>query len=374
MVGFFLPGREGDRELEIGKPGSKVKAMVWNGGKKRSNPILKRGDVEQKGEDVGVGVLTALSDNNGDASEWLNEEALKKGDGRDALAHWLTDSDKGAGHLLARVIVNRLWQHHFGVGLVKTSNNFGQVGEKPTHPELLNWLANELVAGGWKLKRMHKLIMMSKTYQMSSRGNEKALAKDPNNDFMWRYDMRRLSAEEIRDSILNLTGKLNLKMGGPSIYTEVPRDVLATASRPGGAWGNSSEEDRNRRSVYIFVKRSLHEPFLSAFDWADTDNTCDVRFVTTVPTQTLTLMNSKFLNDSAETLAKHVAEVAPGDATAQIRHALHKATHRKPTDEEVQDGLDLIKELKEKTDASQEDAMQRFCLLVLNLNEFLYLD
>ena len=216
--------------------------------------------------------------------------------------------------------------------------------------------------------------MMSKTYQMSSRGNEKALAKDPNNDFMWRYDMRRLSAEEIRDSILNLTDKLNLKMGGPSIYTEVPRDVLATASRPGGAWGNSSEDDRNRRSVYIFVKRSLHEPFLSAFDWADTDNTCDVRFVTTVPTQTLTLMNSKFLNDSAETLAKHVAEVAPGDATAQIRHALHKATHRKPTDEEVQDGLDLIKELKEKTDASQEDAMQRFCLLVLNLNEFLYLD
>ena len=172
--------------------------------------------------------------------------------------------------------------------------------------------------------------------------------------------MRRLSAEEIRDSILNLTGKLNLKMGGPSIYTEVPRDVLATASRPGGAWGNSSEEDRNRRSVYIFVKRSLHEPFLSAFDWADTDNTCDVRFVTTVPTQTLTLLNSKFLNDSAESLAKHVAEVSPDNIEAQIRHALQKATHREPTDAEVKDGL--------------EDAMQRFCLLVLNLNEFLYLD
>ena len=104
-----------------------------------------------------------MSDNNGDASEWLNEEALKKGDGRDALAHWLTDSDKGAGHLLARVIVNRLWQHHFGVGLVKTSNNFGQVGEKPTHPELLDWLAQELISKDWKIKSIHKLIMKSST-------------------------------------------------------------------------------------------------------------------------------------------------------------------------------------------------------------------
>ena len=344
-------------------------AMAVAEDSRRKMWILRRGMPALKGEEVGPAFPKILA---APAVHVPNDYTVGRATGkRRVLAEWIASPENP---MTARVMANRLWQHHFGRGIVRSSNNFGFIGEKPTHPELLNWLANELVAGDWKLKRMHKLIMMSKTYQMSSRGNEIALAKDPNNDFMWRYDMRRLSAEEIRDSILNLTGKLNLKMGGPSIYTEVPRDVLATSSRPGGAWGNSSEEDRNRRSVYIFVKRSLHEPFLSAFDWADTDNTCDVRFVTTVPTQTLTLMNSKFLNDSAETLAKHVAEEAPGDATAQIRHALHKATHRKPTDEEVQDGLDLIKELKEKTEASQEDAMQRFCLLVLNLNEFLYLD
>ena len=163
MVGFFLPGREGDRQVELGEPGSKVKAMVWNGGKKRSNPILKRGDVEQKGEDVGIGVLTALSENDGDTKEWINQDELNKSDGRNALAHWLTDPAKGSGHLLARVIVNRIWQHHFGEGLVKTSNNFGQVGDEPTHPELLDWLALQLMNEGWKIKPIHKLIMKSST-------------------------------------------------------------------------------------------------------------------------------------------------------------------------------------------------------------------
>ena len=344
-------------------------AMAVAEDSRRKMWILRRGMPALKGEEVGPAFPEILA---APVANVPSDYTVGKASGkRRVLAEWIASPENP---MTARVMANRLWQHHFGRGIVRSSNNFGFIGEKPTHPELLNWLANELVAGGWKLKRIHKLIMMSNTYQMSSRANQAALAKDPNNDFMWRYDMRRLTAEEIRDSILNLTGKLNLKMGGPSIYTEVPRDVLATASRPGGAWGNSSEEDRNRRSVYIFVKRSLHEPFLSAFDWADTDNTCDVRFVTTVPTQTLTLLNSKFLNDSAENLAKHVAELAPNDSAGQIRHALQKAIHRKPTDFEVQDGLDLLNELEEKTKATKNDAMQRFCLLVLNLNEFLYLD
>ena len=331
--------------------------------------ILRRGLPALKGEEVGPAFPEILA---APVVHVPDEYTVGKSSGkRRVLAEWMASA---GNPMTARVMANRLWQHHFGRGIVRSSNNFGFIGEKPTHPELLNWLAGELISGGWKLKRIHKLIMMSKTYQMNSKGNELALAKDPNNDHFWRYDMRRLSAEEIRDSILMLTGKLNLKMGGPSIYTEVPRDVLATASRPGGAWGNSSDEDRNRRSVYIFVKRSLHEPFLSAFDWADTDNTCDVRFVTTVPTQTLTLLNSKFLNDSAEALAKYVEKKAPDDIKAQVTHALHNATHRKPTDQDIQDGLDLIKDLKANTKANQEDAMHRFCLLVLNLNEFLYLD
>ena len=331
--------------------------------------ILRRGMPALKGEEVKPAFPEILA---APVAHIPNDYTVGKSTGkRRVLAEWIASA---GNPMTARVMSNRIWQHHFGRGIVRSSNNFGFLGEEPTHPELLNWLASELISGGWKLKRIHKLIMMSKTYQMDSKGNEPALAKDPNNDYFWRYDMRRLSAEEIRDSILNLSGKLNLKMGGPSIYTEVPREVLATSSRPGGAWGNSSEEDRNRRSVYIYVKRSLHEPFLSAFDWADTDNTCDVRFVTTVPTQTLTLLNSKFLNDSAETLAKYVENKAPNDIRAQVSHALHNATNRKPSEVDIQDGLDLIKDLKDKSKATKEQAMQRFCLLVLNLNEFLYLD
>jgi len=331
--------------------------------------ILRRGLPVLKGEEVGPAFPSILAD-----SPVLvpDDYPVGKASGkRRVLAEWLSS---GSNPMTARVMANRLWQHHFGRGIVRSSNNFGFIGEKPTHPDLLNWLANELVAGGWKLKRVHKLIMMSNTYRMSSSASEIALARDPNNDLMWRHDMRRLSAEEIRDSILNVTGQLNLKMGGPSIYTEVPRDVLATASRPGAAWGKSSEEDRNRRSVYIFVKRSLNEPFLSAFDWADTDNTCDVRFVTTVPTQTLTLLNSKFLNDSAESLANRLVKATPGDARAQVTAALQLTTNRKPTAREVDDGLELIQSLKAKTELDGNLAMQRFCLLALNLNEFLYLD
>ena len=331
--------------------------------------ILRRGLPVLKGEEVGPAFPSILADS---AVLVPDDYPVGKASGkRRVLAEWLSS---GSNPMTARVMANRLWQHHFGRGIVRSSNNFGFIGEKPTHPDLLNWLANELVAGGWKLKRVHKLIMMSNTYRMSSSGSEIALARDPNNDLMWRHDMRRLSAEEIRDSILNVTGQLNLKMGGPSIYTEVPRDVLATASRPGAAWGKSSEEDRNRRSVYIFVKRSLNEPFLSAFDWADTDNTCDVRFVTTVPTQTLTLLNSKFLNDSAESLANRLVKATPGDARAQVTAALQLTTNRKPTAREVDDGLELIQSLKAKTELDGNLAMQRFCLLALNLNEFLYLD
>ena len=344
-------------------------AMAVSEDARRKMWILRRGLPSLKGEEVGPAFPTILDDS---AAHVPDDYAVGKASGkRRVLAEWVAS---GSNPMTARVMANRLWQHHFGRGIVRSSNNFGFIGEKPTHPHLLNWLANELVAGGWKLKRMHKLIMLSNTYRMSSRGSEAALATDPNNDLMWRYDMRRLSAEEIRDSIINLTGKLNLKMGGPSIYTEVPKDVLATASRPNAAWGTSPPAERNRRSVYIYVKRSLREPFLDAFDWADTDNTCDVRFVTTVPTQTLTLLNSKFLNDAAESLAARLAKAAPVDARAQVAKALHLATSREPTAEEVDDGLELIHGLKAKAKLDDAQALQRFCLLVLNLNEFLYLD
>ena len=367
MVGFFLPGREGDRELEIGKPGSKVKAMVWNGGKKRSNPILKRGDVEQKGEDVGVGVLTALSDNNGDAGEWLNEEALKKGDGRDALAHWLTDSDKGAGHLLARVIVNRLWQHHFGVGLVKTSNNFGQVGEKPTHPELLDWLAQELINKNWKIKSIHKLIMKSSTYMQTVKWDQPRYEIDPENKLFWRKEPRRLEGEIIRDSIMNTAGTLNRKMFGPSVKPWVSKDAINTGSTNKWPVNVKDGPDTWRRSIYVFMRRSMRVPFFEVFDVPDGMQSRGVRELTTVPTQALMLMNNQFVRDQASHFSNRIRKAVGNDNLKHIvEEAYWLALSRSPTDEELSSSVELL--------STEGQSLENFCHILFTLNEFCYVD
>ena len=367
MVGFFLPGREGDRELEIGKPGSKVKAMVWNGGKKRSNPILKRGDVEQKGEDVGIGVLTALSDNNGDAGEWLNEEALKKGDGRDALAHWLTDSDKGAGHLLARVIVNRLWQHHFGVGLVKTSNNFGQVGEKPTHPELLDWLAQELINKDWKIKSIHKLIMKSSTYMQTLKWDQPRYEIDPENKLFWRKEPRRLEGEIIRDSIMNTAGTLNRKMFGPSVKPWVSKDAINTGSTNKWPVNVKDGPDTWRRSIYVFMRRSMRVPFFEVFDVPDGMQSRGVRELTTVPTQALMLMNNQFVRDQASHFSNRIRKAVGNDNLKHIvEEAYWLALSRSPTDEELSSSVELL--------STEGQSLENFCHILFTLNEFCYVD
>ncbi len=289
---------------------------------------------------------------------------------RSVLADWIASKDNP---LTPRVMANRVWQFHFGRGIVRSPSNFGQNGEAPTHPALLDWLARDFMNQGWSLKKLHKRIMLSKAYQMSSAANEKALAQDPNNDLFWRFDMRRLTAEEIRDSIINLTGKLNLKQGGPSIYTEMPAEVLATASRPDKAWGTSSPTERNRRSVYVHLKRSLNEPMLKAFDQADTDSLCAVRFATTVPTQSLTMLNSKFVNDSAEIFGDRL-RAHSNDVREQVKEGLKLAFCREVTEQEIKNGLAMIEDLRANANLDADQALNRFCLMVLNLNEFVYLD
>ena len=173
---------------------------------------------------------------------------------RRALADWLTDR---RNPMSARVLVNRLWQFHFGRGLVPTPNDFGQLGEPASHPELLDWLAAEFMEGGWRIKRMHRLIVLSSAYRMSSRATSTGLARDPGNRWFWRFPMRRLSAEEVRDSVLAVSGTLNSKAGGPSICPPMPREVLAGQSMPGSGWATSPPDEAARRSVYVHVKRSL---------------------------------------------------------------------------------------------------------------------
>jgi hypothetical protein len=287
------------------------------------------------------------------------------------LANWIASKDNP---LTARVMVNRIWQYHFGRGIVRTPNDFGLQGTRPTHPELLDWLATELLAQGWRMKSLHRLIVTSQVYRMSSRGNPKALAADPANDLFWRFDMRRLSAEEVRDSILAVTASLNLKMYGPGIFPEIPKEVLAGQSMPGRGWGKSPPQEQNRRSVYIHVKRSLLMPILEIFDLAEPDRSTPVRFTTTQPTQALAMLNGDFLNKQAAIFTQRLGREAGKDVEKQVRRALYLATSRQPGAQEVQRGLDLIEALQKEDGATAEQALNCFCLMVLNLNEFIYLD
>jgi hypothetical protein len=327
-------------------PGLRILAVQE--GEPRPMRVLARGNPELAGAQVAPGFPRVLGFPDPPAG----------GPKRRALAEWIASP---RNPLTARVMANRLWQHHFGRGIVATPNDFGGLGRPPTHPELLDWLACELVEGGWRLKRMHKLIMSSEAYRRASGG-------EGPEEFGARFAMRRLSAEEIRDSILWLTGSLNLEGGGPSVYPELPPEVLATASRPDEAWGESSPEEQNRRSVYVYVKRSLIEPVLGTFDLADTDSSTPVRFVTTVPTQALTMLNGAFVRRQAEALAARLRREAGADPTAQVRRALRLALQREPGDAEVLRGVELIRALP------PERAPAGFCLMVLNLNEFIYVD
>lgn len=369
--------------------------------KPEPNFVLLRGNPRSKGDKVVPAFLKILG---GGEAKLPKPAPVRSSGRRTALANWIASGDN---MLTARVITNRLWQHHFGRGIVRSPNNFGLLGDRPTHPLLLDYLAMELVGGvqssesrvqrqtlsrlaapqlearddrqsamgtPQSLKRLHRLILTSAAYRMSSRGNAKGLAKDPANDLFWRFNMRRLSAEEIRDSVHVVNGRFNGKMHGPSIYPEISREVLQGQSRPGDGWGRSTPEKQARRSVYVYVKRSLVLPFFETFDFADTDNTCPVRFATTQPSQALNLLNGKFLNEQAVGFANRLRQEGGPDRTNQVTRGLQLALCRKPQPHEIQRGLKLMDVLQTKHGVKPERTLDYFCLMVLNLNEFVYLD
>jgi hypothetical protein len=359
------------KELEERKESAYPEALSVKeiGSKPTPSFVLKRGNASTPGEEVAPAFPEVL---NPPKVVLPPPKPGQKTTGlRTQLANWLTSPQNP---LVARVIVNRLWEHHFGRGIVRSPNDFGFGGDKPTHPELLDYLATELVADGWHLKPIHKLIMMSAAYQMSSTASEAGLAKDPQNDLFWRFDMRRLTAEEFRDSILQVTGRLNLKMGGPGIYPTIPPAILAGQSVPGQGWSTSNPQEAARRSVYIHIKRSLVVPILSAFDSADTDFSCPARFTTTQATQALMLLNSDMMNDEAKAFAARLKKEAGDSHESQVRLALRLALSRDPSQDEITRGLTFIQTLKTKHKATDEIALNQFALLILNLNEFVYLD
>jgi mono/diheme cytochrome c family protein len=357
--------------LERRKPTGLAQALcvTENGRTPPETFVLVRGNPRSRGERVEPGFPSVLT-TQAPVLPAPGLEARSAGR-RSVLAGWMASPENP---LTARVLANRLWQYHFGRGIVRSSSDFGYRGTPPTHPELLDWLAAEVVAHGWKLKAIHRLIVLSSVYQMSSRPEPAALATDPENDLFWRFDLRRLSAEEVRDSVLAVCGNLNRsKLGGPSIYPRIAAEVLAGQSRPGSGWQPSAPAEQARRSIYIHIKRSLLVPVLAAFDAADVDASCPVRFTTTQPTQALGMLNGDFLNDQAKVFAGDLRRHAGDDPAAQVRLALWRVTQRVPSAQEVERGVEFLARLRSRHRLAAGDALRSFCLLALNLSEFIYL-
>ena len=223
--------------------------------------------------------------------------------------------------LTARVIVNRIWHHHFGRGIVPTLDNFGKMGELPSHPELLDWLAVEFVKQGWSIKQMHRLIMTSNTYKMASQFDDAGdVAKDPQDRYYWRYRIQRIDAEIMRDEILAVSGGLNQEMFGRPVFPVLPQEVLESMSY--GIWKQTDDGPKVwRRSVYVYRKRGLPYPLLDIFDLPNQNLSCGARNVSTVPTQALTLMNDDFVLKQAQLFANRLEEAAHGEKPAEVELA-----------------------------------------------------
>ena len=358
--------RELGRHLPTKPKSDYYKALSVSEEGEQVTKILRRGNPALEGEEVFPAFPAVLS-----PPEPVIQKLPKSSGRRTALAKWIGSKDNP---ISARVMMNRIWQYHFGRGIVRSSSDFGYQGDLPTHPKLLDWLAIQFMESGWDIKAMHRLIMNSDAYKRSSKPNDQALAQDPLNHSFWRYEMRRLTSEEVRDSVLNACGTINLEMGGKSVTPPVPDIILAGSSVKGKGWGACTPEQANRRSVYVKVMRSMQMPLLINHDMADTDSTCPVRFNTTVPTQALNMLNGKFMNDSAKSFANRLRTEAGKELNKQVEHALKLVFSRNPQKNEINAGVEMMKNMKSKFSLSDEEALNRFALLALNLNEFVYLD
>jgi hypothetical protein len=351
--------------------GGKTLSVSEYGPRPRPTHVLARGNAATPLKEVAPRFVRVLCPTDEAATPALPAAGAgsKTTGRRRVLAGWVTDPKNP---LTARVIVNRLWHHHFGRGLVPTPNDFGKTGLAPSHPEVLDWLAAELVAGGWRLKRIHKLIMTSHAYRQSSRArDEKAGRADPGNALLWRQNLRRLEAEAVRDTLLAVSGRLNRTMGGRGVFPALSPEVLSTQSRPGEGWGQSSPEERDRRSVYVFAKRTLGVPLLEVFDQASPDKSIAARATTTIAPQALTLLNSAFVEEQSLALADRLLREGGEGRPGNVERLFRLALGRKPTAKEARIALAY---LERNQKAGYRRALALLCKVALNLNELVYVD
>lgn len=342
--------------------------------------VLLRGKAAQPGPQAPPGVPAVLAIQQPEFPQSPGATSQR----RLTLARWIASADNP---LTARVMVNRVWQYHFGEGLVRTPSDFGVMGAAPTHPQLLDWLADWFVEQGWSLKALHRLIVTSNAYRMSKAGHAEYGLKDPENLRLWRSPYRRLEVEAIRDSMLSAAGTLNEAMYGPSVYPYVPAAALAGHSDPDKIWPPFDERASARRTVYVFVKRSLIVPMIEVLDFCDTTRTAPQRVVTSVAPQALALFNGDFVNRQAAHLAARLAQEAGPDLPAQIDLA-YRLTLCRPASAAEQESLArfIAAETEQvladasgdesplSRDAARERARVQACRVILNLNEFVYPD
>jgi len=319
--------------------------------------VLARGDFQNKGQRVNARPLGVLIP---EATPELGASTEKP---RAKLVDWVLAPENP---LTARVIANRIWLGHFGRGLVATPNDFGRMGSRPSHPELLDYLANRFIESGWKFKALHREILLSGTYQQSSThpGAEAAKAKDANNAYLWHFERRRLEAEEIRDAALTVAGKLSEKMGGPGVITPADKEQIQLLYKPSQWKVNPDENEHFRRSVYLIAKRNLRLPMMEVFDAPDFQISCARRETSTHAPQALELMNGDFANRMAGFLAQRLKTEAGRDTAKQVDLAYRLAAGRGPTLKERTLGVAFLK----------AQPVTEFALAVLNLNAFLYVE
>ena len=371
-------------EINAARPQELPRAYIWyeDSPYAPTTRILLRGEPSILGDEVQPAVPAVFGKMAGYTARIGPIEPTFNSTGRRRwLAGWMTEEAQG---LVARVLVNRIWQAHFGEGLVATENNFGVMGERPSHPELLDHLAAELIGSGWSVKALQRLIVNSSTFRRSSAWKAQAAELDPDNTLLWRWSPRRLEAEVVRDSVLAVSGRLNLQMYGPSMYPKIPKAVLAGQSVPGKNWGDSDEDQASRRSIYIFIKRNLAVPELEVLDTPDTTSSCEQRRVSTTGPQALIFLNGDFMQEQARHFADRLGQQSGQALENQVSLAFQLALARQPQPLELSTALGFLA-LQERQIESEESpsgetrsarlrALQSFCLTLLNTNEFFYMN
>jgi hypothetical protein len=351
-------------------------AVAENGPAAPVTRVLYRGDVNSPREEVSAAFPAVF----GVVKPQLPvpTDGVMSSGRRRALAHWIASPQNP---LTARVMANRLWQHHFGVGLVPTPDDFGNAGLPPTNRPLLDYLAAEFVQANWKMKAMHRLIMTSQAYRQSSRMHNSSHAHDvdPENTLLWRQNLRRAEAEVIRDTMLAVSGDLNSKQGGPSVFPTLSPETHGGQDTTGKGWQDSPTEEQNRRSVYLVVKRGLKFPLLESFDFANSTSPVGTRPVTTTAPQALMLLNDSFVQSRAEALAARVAQEAGPETGAKIARAFQLVLQRDPSSSELTAADNFFAEqvrlsVADKTSNADREAFISFCRGLLNINEMIYVD